>query len=60
MIRKINFTALAISVAFLSLGLGIITGVIQEYIHFAGLKNEFAFAAVSFFGAISFAAGIRK
>jgi hypothetical protein len=60
MIKKINFTAVVISVTFLGLGLGILTGTIQEHIHFAGFKNELAFSAVSFFGAIAFAAGIKK
>jgi len=60
MLKKINFTMLLATVACLMISVGIVTGTIQNYIHFANVENEIGACAMSMFGTIMFTLGIKK
>jgi len=60
MLKKINFTMLLATAACLMISVGILTGTIQNYIHFANVENEIGACAMSMFGTIMFTLGIKK
>lgn len=60
MINKIDFKMLVGSLLGLSLGIGTLLGVVQKYIHFAGIENEMGFAFLSFFMGVILLFGIKK
>ena len=60
MLNKIDFKYLVGAIGALSLGLLTMAGVVQNYIHFAGIDNEMAFAGMSLFGGVLFSLGIKK
>ncbi len=48
------------TVACFMISVGIITGTVQNYIHFASVENEIGTCAMSMFGTIMFTLGIKK
>jgi hypothetical protein len=60
MLNKIDFKYLVGAVGALSLGLLTMTGVVQNYIHFAGVGNEMGFAFMALFLGIICIFGIKK
>jgi hypothetical protein len=48
MFKKINFKMLAMAVGSFAVGLGTMYGVVQNYVHFAGVENEMGFAFFAF------------
>jgi len=57
---KINIKYLAFSIAFFTVALMVITGVLQNYINFQTIDNEIAFTFVALFGGIAFLFGLKK
>ncbi len=60
MLQKIDFKMLLGAVGALGLGLLTMAGVVQNYIHFAGVENEMGFAFMSLFMGIVCIFGIKK
>ena len=60
MLKKIDFKYLVGAVGALSLGLLTMAGVVQNYIHFAGIDNEMGFAFMALFLGIICIFGIKK
>ena len=60
MLQKIDFKMLLGAVGALGLGLLTMAGVVQNYIHFAGVENEMGFAFMSLFMGIICMFGIKK
>ena len=58
--KKINFIALTIALAFLIVTVTVLSGTLQNYVSFAGVENEIGVAAMSMFGCIMFTLGIKK
>lgn len=58
--KKINFTMLLATTACLMISVGILSGTVQNYMHFANVENEIGAAAMSMFGTIMFTLGIKK
>ena len=48
MLKKIDFKYLVGAISAFALGLGTMHGVVQSYIHFAGIDNEMAFCVMAF------------
>ena len=57
---KINIKFLAFSIAFFTVALMVMTGVLQNYINFQTIDNEIAFTFVALFGGIAFLFGLKK
>lgn len=57
---KINIKFLAFSIAFFTVALMVMTGVLQNYINFQSIDNEIAFTFVALFGGIAFLFGLKK
>lgn len=60
MLQKIDFKMLLGAVGALGLGLLTMAGVVQNYIHFAGVENEMGFAFMSLFMGVVCIFGIKK
>ena len=60
MLKKIDFKYLVGAVGALSLGLLTMAGVVQNYIHFAGVDNEMGFAFTALFLGVILLFGIKK
>lgn len=60
MLEKIDFKYLIGAIGALSLGLLTMAGVVQQYIHFAGVDNEMGFAFIAIFMSIICIFGIKK
>lgn len=60
MLKKVDFKYLIIALSAISLGLLTMGGITQEYIHFAGIKNEIGFAFIAIFMGIISLLGIKK
>tara|TARA_S200002703_G_scaffold119972_1_gene105746 strand:+ start:152 stop:352 length:201 start_codon:yes stop_codon:yes gene_type:complete len=60
MLKKIDFKMLAMAVGSFAVGLGTMYGVVQNYIHFAGVENEMGFAVLAFMLGILGLFGIKK
>lgn len=60
MLKKIDFKVLVVAVGALGLGLLTMAGVVQQYIHFAGVENEMGFAFIAMFMGIVCLFGIKK
>ena len=60
MLKKIDFKMLVGAVGALSLCLLTMAGVVQNYIHFAGVANEMGFALMALFLSIICAFSIKK
>ena len=60
MLQKIDFKMLLGAVGALGLGLLTMVGVVQNYIHFAGIENEMGFAFMSLFMGVVLMFGIKK
>tara|TARA_R110002167_G_scaffold325067_1_gene531180 strand:- start:2706 stop:2891 length:186 start_codon:yes stop_codon:yes gene_type:complete len=58
--QKINIKFLAFSIAFFTVALMVISGVLQNYINFQSIDNEIAFTFVALFGGIAFLFGLKK
>ncbi len=58
--KQINIKFLAFSIAFFTVALMVITGVLQNYINFQTIDNEIAFTFVALFGGIAFLFGLKK
>jgi hypothetical protein len=58
--NQINIKFLAFSIAFFTVALMVITGVLQNYINFQSIDNEIAFTFVALFGGIAFLFGLKK
>ncbi len=58
--KQINIKFLAFSIAFFTVALMVITGVLQNYINFQSIDNEIAFTFVALFGGIAFLFGLKK
>ena len=57
---QINIKFLAFSIAFFTVALMVMTGVLQNYINFQSIDNEIAFTFVALFGGIAFLFGLKK
>jgi hypothetical protein len=60
MFKKIDFKYLVGAVGALGLGLLTMAGVVQQYVHFAGVANEMGFALMAIFMSIICIFGIKK
>jgi len=60
MFKKINFKMLAMAVGSFAVGLGTMYGVVQNYVHFAGVENEMGFAFFAFMLGILGLFGIKN
>ena len=60
MLKKIDFKFLVVALGALGLGLLTMTGVVQNYIHFADPLNEMGFAFMAMFGGVVSLFGIKK
>ena len=60
MLKKIDFKFLVGAVGAFAVGLGTMHGVVQNYIHFAGIENEMGFCFMSFMLGIICLMGIKK
>jgi len=60
MFKKINFKMLAMAVGSFAVGLGTMYGVVQNYVHFAGVENEMGFAFFAFILGILGLFGIKN
>ena len=60
MLKKIDFKFLVGAVGAFAVGLGTMHGVVQNYIHFAGVENEMGFAVLAFMLGILGLFGIKK
>lgn len=60
MLKKINFQMLAMAVGSFAVGIGTMHGVVQNYVHFAGVENEMGFAVLAFMLGILGLFGIKK
>jgi len=60
MLKKIDFKFLVGAVGAFAVGLGTMNGVVQNYIHFAGIDNEIGFCFMSFILGIFCLMGIKK
>ena len=60
MLKKIDFKYLVGAVGALSLGLLTMAGVVQNYIHFAGINNEMGFAFMAILLGVICIFGIKK
>ena len=60
MLNKIDFKYLVGALGALSLGLLTMAGVVQNYIHFAGVANEVGFAFTALFLGVILLFGIKK
>jgi len=60
MIKKIDFKMLLGSLVSLSIGVGTQLGIVQNYVHFAGVENEMGFCFLSYFLGIILMLGIKK
>jgi hypothetical protein len=60
MLKKIDFKVLVVAVGALGLGLLTMAGIVQQYIHFAGVENEMGFAFIAMFMGIVCLFGIKK
>ena len=60
MLKKIDFKFLVIALGALGLGLLTMAGVVQNYIHFAGVANEMGFALMAIFMSVICMFGIKK
>ena len=60
MLKKIGFKMLAMAICSFAFGLGTMHGVVQNYIHFAGVENEMGFALLAFMLGILGLFGIKK
>jgi hypothetical protein len=60
MFKKINFKMLAMAVGSFAVGLGTMYGVVQNYVHFAGVENEMGFAFFAFMIGILGLFGIKN
>jgi len=60
MFKKINFKILAMAVGSFAVGLGTMYGVVQNYVHFAGVENEMGFAFFAFMIGILGLFGIKN
>jgi len=60
MLNKIDFKYLVGAICALSLGLLTMAGVVQNYIHFAGVENEMGFALMAIFMSVMCMFGIKK
>ena len=58
--KQITIKFLAFSIAFFTVALMVITGVLQNYINFQSIDNEIAFTFVALFGGIAFLFGLKK
>ena len=48
MLKKIDFKYLVGAIGAFTVGLGTMHGIVQNYIHFAGIDNEMGFCLMSF------------
>jgi hypothetical protein len=60
MFKKIDFKMLAMAVGSFAVGLGTMYGVVQNYVHFAGVENEMGFAFFAFMIGILGLFGIKN
>ena len=60
MFKKINFKMLAMAVGSFAVGLGTMYGVVQNYVHFAGVEYEMGFAFFAFMLGILGLFGIKN
>ena len=60
MFKKIDFKMLAMAVGSFAVGLGTMYGVVQNYVHFAGVENEMGFAFFAFILGILGLFGIKN
>jgi len=60
MLKQIDIKMLIGAIACIALGIGLISGAIQNYIHFADPMNEMFMCAFAFMGTIGFAANIKR
>jgi len=60
MFKKIDFKMLAMAVGSFAVGLGTMYGVVQNYVHFAGVENEMGVAFFAFMIGILGLFGIKN
>ena len=60
MLKKIDFKYLVGALGALSLSYLTMVGIVQNYIHFAGVDNEMAFAFMAMFMGVICLFGIKK
>ncbi len=60
MFKKLDFKMLAMAVGSFAVGLGTMYGVVQNYVHFAGVENEMGFAFFAFMIGILGLFGIKN
>jgi len=60
MLKKIDFKMLTMAIVSFAIGIGTMYGVVQNYIHFAGVENEMGFAVLAFMLGILGLFGIKK
>ena len=60
MLKKIDFKMLTMAIVSFAIGIGTMYGVVQNYIHFAGVENEMGFAILAFMLGILGLFGIKK
>lgn len=60
MFKKIDFKFLIGAIVALSVGFLTMMGVVQKYIHFAGVENEMGFSLLAIFMGIILMIGIKK
>jgi len=60
MLKKIDFKYLVGAIGAFAVGLGTMHGVVQNYIHFAGIDNEMGFCVMSFMLGSFCLMGIKK
>ena len=60
MLKQIDIKMLLGAIACVALGIGLISGAIQNYIYFADPMNEMFMCAFAFMGTIGFAANIKR
>ena len=60
MFKKIDFKYLVGAVGALSLSYLTMAGIVQNYIHFAGIDNEMGFAFMALFMGVGCLFGIKK
>ena len=60
MLKKIDFKYLVGAIGALILGLLTMAGVVQNYIHFAGINNEMGFAFMAILLGVICIFGIKK
>jgi hypothetical protein len=60
MFKKIDLKMLLGAVGAFTLAIGTMQGVVQNYIHFAGIDNEMGFAFTALFLGVILCFGIKK